>query len=248
MRGWLLSLLVFPFLIQTASPQWNGIRGSVQLNDGNYMVLADLERQDNAWSCGAHVAARVLNSHGINRSYGSLKTEALNRTQGRSQLVGLHPGTLAAMIRSAGLKAEARTLTMQELVALVKEGRPVPVLIQSPKRPGVRMHWIVLTGVDEAKEAFVFYNTDGNTARMMSFEYFERLWEMRDTYSLFKASFPLFGISTRTALILPPLENPVVDLFKAPEPRPRNLGPTEKERTLQRMKGPQGKRSRTVYR
>lgn len=215
MRGWLLTFLILPLLFTTAqthTPQPT----EMKCPDGYYMKLADIERQNNGWSCGPHVAARILSTYGKDKyTYKLLKRQALHRTNGQSQYIGVHPATLGEMINDAGVKAEVMSLTLEELLNLVEEGRPVPVLIQSPSRPLVRMHWVIITGLDRESESIIVYNSDSNKARRLTYDRFEELWGMRDTSIFLKAMFPFIGLSSRTAIVLEPLESP--EIIKLPK-------------------------------
>lgn len=207
MRGLILTLLLFPFAFQTAQMTSPQPPEPTRVESGHYMPLAELESQYNGWSCGPHVASRVLASHGVETSYEDLMDQALHLTGGRSARIGVHPSTLAQIFREAGLESEAMKLNIEQLAELLRQGRAVPVLIQSPSRPSFRLHWIVVTGINSEEGSVVFYGTDGNKPRAISIERFERLWSMRDVNPLFKMAFPLAGLHPNTGIVLPPIKN-----------------------------------------
>lgn len=147
--------------------------------------------QTDAWSCGPNSGSRLLRSYGINVSYTQLRADAQNNNFLSQFSMGTPPPNLRNIMKAYKPDMHLQSgADFDDVLARLGEGRPVvaligwdPILIPSPlplypgdldTAPG-KLHYICLTGFDQAEDKIFYTDTNGE-AKSMSFAAFQAKW------------------------------------------------------------------------
>lgn len=146
---------------------------AVAVNGENVTIdMPQDQPQTDGWSCGPNSGSRFLRSYGIDVSYNTLRSQV----QENNLLSKFHLGTLPADLRNL-LKSYKSDVSLEKgasrdrVLELLGRGKPVIALIATKKvdieKFGIKvgtyglLHYVVLTGFDQATETIRYVDTDG---------------------------------------------------------------------------------------
>ena len=190
--------------------------GNETLANGEHVEITvpAFSPQTDDWSCGPNSAARLLQSYGINVSYEQLRAEA--QTENFVSYFGLGtppPSLLTIMQWHKPDMHLASGATFQDVLDRLGEGRPVIALIgwgelhipaPVPWNPlnfdtaPANLHYICLTGFDQATSTLFYTDTDG-VAKTMSFSDFQQMWDWPGDGMIY-AALSAAGVKKQTIL------------------------------------------------
>jgi Ca2+-binding RTX toxin-like protein len=141
--------------------------------------------QTDGWSCGPNSGSRLLRSHGINVSYQTLRSQVAEN----HALSKFHLGTLPTNLRDAIKKHKSDVklqtgATRAEVLEQLGKGKPVIALVAVKKvdieKLGIKvgtyglLHYVVLTGYDQATETIRYVDTTGEAKTWSYSEFSQR--------------------------------------------------------------------------
>jgi Peptidase_C39 like family len=168
-----------------------------QAGVASFLTLDGDEPQNDGNSCGPNSAARILRFYGYKVSYNDLKQRfhhsnpLLNNTG-----LGLPGPNLAALMKQSGYNATAAHATLERVLTLLSEGKPVVAMVRvgtinvvdqgsSDDSHGMvgqffgklgslmnqtntfpALHWIALQGFDRKRGMLFFTDTNGEHYKM----------------------------------------------------------------------------------
>jgi hypothetical protein len=124
-----------------------------------------LTKQPDNISCGAASAVMVLKYYGINAGVGPVKTDAGTRwlAVGNENVGMTFPNGLRDALNQRGVRSQVRNVSLNDLVSIVRDGRPAVVLVRS----GVKYwHWFVVYGYSDNGEEFHISDPSGKQYSM----------------------------------------------------------------------------------
>jgi len=163
-----------------------------------FIALDGGQHQNDDNSCGPNSASRVLRYYGFHASYDDVKRCFHNADPILSNIGLGTPGAhLANLMRQFGYHATASQATVEQILALLSEGKPVVAMVRvgtvdvASQLGGVGqmlgkagswvkqanafplLHWIALQGFDRARGVLYFTDTNGRHSQVR-FTDFER--------------------------------------------------------------------------
>jgi Ca2+-binding RTX toxin-like protein len=141
--------------------------------------------QTDGWSCGPNSGSRFLRSYGINVSYQTLRSQVAQDFR----LSQFHLGTLPTNLRDA-IKQHKSDVKLQtgasraDVLEQLGKGKPVIALVAVKKvdieKLGIKvgtyglLHYVVLTGYDQATETIRYVDTTGENKTWSYAEFSKR--------------------------------------------------------------------------
>lgn len=218
---------IIPFA--STSSLFHGSKAEAAVTIRNDYVRIDMPQtgnQDDNWSCGPTSAARLINFYGHNVNRDTL-VNAINRDfiippsfnvpapklsdPLRTRRVDIRTGTTPHALRDVMKRWEGENVKLErkadfnKLVGLLRQGKPVLVLLRVGSTKVLRttwpeMHWVVVNGFSASDQKIYFTETNDGKTYEYSYGEFQSKWDWRVGKGLASESLYKNGAEPKTMI------------------------------------------------